>query len=99
VVLRKVEARDHLSVMGGITMSGQLYTLVRDEPFRNVHVIAFLFHLFRHLGSLLVMWDGSPIHRGEVDAFLANGGSPHIRVERLPPYAPDLNRRKLSGST
>lgn len=91
VVLRRVVARDHLSVMSGITMSGQLYTLVRDDAFTSAEVIGFLFHLFRHLGDLLVVWDGSPIHRGEVDAFLAAGGAPHIHVEQLPPYAPDLN--------
>jgi hypothetical protein len=53
VVLRRVVARDHLSVMSGITMSGQLYTLVRDDAFASAEVIGFLFRLFRHLGDLL----------------------------------------------
>jgi len=91
VVLPHIKTNDHLSVMSGITTAGQLYTLVRDESLNSVHTIAFLFHLFRHLGSLLVVWDGSPIHRGEVRTFLGAGGSPHIHVEQLPPYAPELN--------
>jgi len=40
---------------------------------------------------LLVVWDGSPIHRGQVRTYLANGGAQQIHVERLPAYAPDLN--------
>src|SRR5918992_3794531 len=40
---------------------------------------------------LLVIWDGSPIHTGEVRTFLAEGGAKQIHVEQLPPYAPDLN--------
>jgi len=40
---------------------------------------------------LLVIWDGSPIHKGEVRTFLAEGGAKQIHVEQLPAYAPDLN--------
>jgi transposase len=41
---------------------------------------------------LLVVWDGSPIHRSrEVRDFLAQGAARKIHLERLPPYAPDLN--------
>jgi len=40
---------------------------------------------------LLVIWDGSPIHRrGEVTDFVA-GTRGKIRLEALPGYAPDLN--------
>ena len=53
----------------------------------------FLKHLLAQLGrKLIVIWDGSPIHRGkEVTAYLAEGGAKQIHLERLPPYAPDLN--------
>ena len=92
-VLRCYETRDHLSVMSGITMTGQLYTLTRSEPLRSWESISFLFHLARCLGRrLLVIWDGSPIHRSsEVKTFLAQGGSGFVHLESLPPYAPDLN--------
>jgi hypothetical protein len=41
---------------------------------------------------LLVVWDGSPIHRRtELKEFLAEAAARKIHVEPLPPYAPDLN--------
>ena len=41
---------------------------------------------------LLVIWDGSPIHRSvEVRTFLADGAAKQIHLERLPASAPDLN--------
>jgi transposase len=55
--------------------------------------VEFLKHLIRHVGSrLLVIWDGSPIHRrAAVNDFLDSARGRGVRVERLPPYAPDLN--------
>lgn len=55
-------------------------------------MIEFLLHLGRLAGDrLLVIWDGSPIHRGaEVSEFVAETKGT-LRVERLPSYAPDLN--------
>jgi len=92
-VLRPFVTRDHLSVMSGITPHGQLFTLTRQRPLRSVERIAFLGHVRRMLGrKLLVMWDGSPIHRSnEVKSFLANGGAQFVQLEKLPAYAPDLN--------
>jgi transposase len=92
-VLPEWETRDHLSVMGGVTPAGKIYVLVRRESLNGLHTIEFLRHLIRHLGPrLLVIWDGSPIHRrAEVRAFLETAGGRGVRVERLPPYAPDLN--------
>lgn len=84
---------DHLSVMSGLTLTGQLSTLVRTEALTSVESVSFLKQMQRYLGPrLLAIWDGSPIHRGdEVKTFLAEGGAPAIHVEQLPPYAPDLN--------
>jgi transposase len=86
------QTRDHLSVMGGVTSQGKVYSLVRPTSLNGLHTIEFLVHLGR-LGAdrLLVIWDGSPIHRrAEVKAFIAEAGDA-IHVEPLPPYAPDLN--------
>ena len=86
------QTRDHLSVMGGVTPQGKMYSLVRPTSLNGLHTIEFLVHLGR-LGAdrLLVIWDGSPIHRrAEVTAFVAEAGDA-IHVEPLPPYAPDLN--------
>lgn len=91
--LRVFETRDHLSVMSAITSQGWLFTLVRDDSLTGVESVRFLKHLLAHLErKLLVIWDGSPIHRGqEVKAYLADGAAKHIHLERLPAYAPDLN--------
>jgi transposase len=92
-VLHEWQTRDHLSVMGGVTPTGKLYVLVRQESLNGLHTIEFLKHLIRHIGRrLLVIWDGSPIHRRvAVKEFLASDAGRGVRVERLPPYAPDLN--------
>ena len=91
-VLRAKLTRDHLSVMGGMTPVGRLYTLVRQEPLNGLHTVEFLAHLLRVAGGrLLVIWDGSPIHRrSEVTDFVASSRG-RVRVEVLPGYAPDLN--------
>jgi len=92
-ILRVFETRDHLSVMSAITAQGQLFTMVRDDSLTSMESVRFLKHLLTQLDrKLMVIWDGSPIHRSkEVKAYLAEGATKHIHLERLPPYAPDLN--------
>lgn len=91
--LKEWQTRDHLSVMGGITPGGKIYTLVRQHSLNGLHTVEFLVHLLREAGArLLVVWDGSPIHRRqEVKEFLARGAARQIHIEPLPFYAPDLN--------
>ena len=92
-VLCVFQTRDHLSVMSGITRRGGLFTLIRDYALTSTESALFLRHLLRHLqGKLLVIWDGSTIHRGdEVKAFLSNGGARRVHLEPFPAYAPELN--------
>jgi transposase len=92
-ILRVRQTRDHLSVMGGITPTGRISVLVRQESLNGLHAIEFLKHLIRHIGPrLLVIWDGSPIHRrAAVKEFLTSPVGRGVRIEHLPPYAPDLN--------
>jgi len=91
-VLPERLTRDHLSAMGGMTPEGQVYTLARQESLNGLHSITFLLHLLRVAGErLLVIWDGSPIHRrAEVQEFVADTHG-QVRLEPLPGYAPDLN--------
>src|SRR5215472_10792852 len=91
-VLSEWQTRDHLSVMGGLTPAGKVYTLVRPTSLNGLHTIEFLLHLGRLAGDrLLVIWDGSPIYRrAEVNEFVAETKGA-VCVERLPAYAPDLN--------
>lgn len=91
-VLREKQTRDHLSVMGGMTPQGKVYTLARQESLNGLHCVEFLRHLLRVAGPrLLVIWDGSPIHRrAEVKEFVSDARG-KVWLEALPGYAPDLN--------
>ena len=73
-VLRAPLSRDHLSVISGITAHGWLHARVQDRPFRGVDAARFLQQLTTHISvRLLVIWDGSPIHRRQaIKAFLAS---------------------------
>jgi transposase len=92
-VIRKKLTRDHLSVMAGLTPAGKLYTLVRRVALSSAESVVFLKHLLLQIKKkLLVVWDGSPIHRwGEVREYMANEGAKRIHLEALPGYAPDLS--------
>ena len=92
-VLRVPLTRDQLSVIGAMTPDGRVLLHVQSQAYRSAHVVRFLRHLLRHIpGTVLVIWDGSPIHRSRtIKAFLASGGAARMQLERLPGYAPDLN--------
>ena len=92
-VVDKKLTRDHLSVMAGLTPAGKLYTLVRRKPLSSPESVVFLKHLLvQTKKKLLVVWDGSPIHRwGEVREYMEEEGAKRIHLEALPGYAPDLS--------
>jgi transposase len=91
-ILYETLSRDHRSLIGAITPTGQLSTHGQDRAFTSADVVGFLKHVHRQIGTkLLVVWDGAPIHYGEVKTFLAQGAATDIHIARLPGYAPDLN--------
>ncbi len=92
-VVYEWQTRDHLSVMAGLTRRGRVYTLVREESLGAAASAGFLARLLRRSRrKLLVIWDGSPIHRGrEVRELLAGGAARRLHLEALPCYAPELN--------
>jgi transposase len=93
-ILKEHLSRDHLSAMSAITLDeGKLYMIEQERAFKGKDVVRFLKHLMHQIpGKLLVIWDGSPIHRGEaVKDFLARGAASRLQLEQLPSYAPDLN--------
>lgn len=92
-VLRVPLTRDHLSAISAITPAGQILMQVQEHSLRGPDVVRFLQHLLRHIrGKLLVIWDGSPIHRAQVvKDFLAQGAAQRLHLEPLPAYAPELN--------
>lgn len=91
--LRVPQTRDHLSALGGITPEGRLFTRVQTRAIHSGDCVALLQRLRWQLGpKLLVIWDGSPIHRSdEVAGYVADSAAGIIQIERLPGYAPDLN--------
>jgi transposase len=92
-ILRAPCSRTHLSVISAITPLGRLLMQVHEQSICGAQVVAFVRHLLRHIpGKLLIIWDGARIHRcNAVKEFLAAGGAARVHLERLPPYAPDLN--------
>jgi len=92
-MLRVPLTRDHLSVIGALTEHGRLLLRMQRWAYRSQAVVRFLRHLLQHIpGNILVMWDGSPIHRSHlIKDFLSSDTAKRLQVERLPRYAPDLN--------
>ena len=92
-ILKEDLTRDHLSAMSAITLEGKLYMLEQERPFKAEDTVRFLKHLMHQIpGKLLVVWDGSPIHRGRaVKKFRASGAASRLKLEQLPGYAPELN--------
>lgn len=79
--------------MSGITPHGWLFTMTSYEALKGTDSVQFLKHLLSQTNrKLLVIWDGSRIHRNEeVKSFLSDGAAKQIHLERLPAYAPELN--------
>jgi transposase len=92
-ILREWWTRDHLSAISAISPEGKLYFHSQDHSLNSDDVVAFLEHLLREMpGQMVIIWDGSPIHRRRtVQEFLSQGASQRLHLERLPAYAPELN--------
>ena len=85
-VVDEWQTRAHLSIMGALTTSGQVYTLVRQTSLTGIETEEFLEHLGRQIkGPVLLIWDRWPIHRrANVKEYLATVGREGLRVEELP---------------
>jgi transposase len=92
-ILQEQLSSDHLSVISGISLEGKLLMMEQERAFKGEDVVRFLRHALREIpGKLLVIWDGSPIHRGQaVKDSLASGAASRLKLEQLPGYAPDLD--------
>jgi len=91
--LRVKLSKEHLSAISGVTLDGRLFLQVREQTYNSHAVVGFLRVLLRKIhGKILLIWDGSPIHRGQpVKDFLQRGAARRLHLEQLPGYAPDLN--------
>lgn len=92
-ILKEYLSYDHLSVIGAVTPAGRLFLKTYPHSITSREVIVFLKQLLRLIpGLLVVIWDGSPIHRSKaIKEYLSYGAAKRIRLEQLPGYAPELN--------
>lgn len=92
-LLQVLLTHDHLAAISGITPDGRLFMQTQERAYHSDDVVRFLRVLLRKLrGKLLVIWDGSPIHRGQpVKDFLRTSAARRLQLEQLPGYAPELN--------
>ena len=89
--------RKKVSVIGAVTVSpsarrlGLYFATLPDGFFTAEAVVVFLRDLLKQLrGNVVVVWDGGPHHKGPVVRAFRKRNR-RLRLERLPPYAPDLN--------
>ena len=92
-ILVPPKSYQHLSVISGITQSGQLITHMQERAYRGPTIVGFLRHVLNQIsGKLLVLWDGARIHRcAAVRDFLATLSDGRLHLDRLPAYVPELN--------
>jgi transposase len=89
--------REKVSITAAMTISPKrrhlgLYWRTFPRDYVNAQRSAdFLCYLLRHLrGKVIVVWDGGPMHKGDPIRKVLHD-YPRLHLERLPPYAPDLN--------
>jgi transposase len=97
ILKTKAAHREKVSITAALTISPKrqrlgLYWRTYPRSFVNAQRAAdFLRYLLQHLrGKVIVVWDGGPMHKGEPIREVLRDFS-RLRLERLPPYAPDLN--------
>jgi transposase len=84
---------EHLSVIGAVTLDGEIFSWIYEHSIKGPDVVRFLKHLLVQLpGRILVVWDNLKAHMSQpVKDFLAQGGTKRLTLQALPAYAPELN--------
>ncbi len=97
ILKTKAAHRDKVSITAALTISPRrhrlgLYWRTYPQSFVNAERAAdCLRALMRRLrGAVIVVWDGGPMHKGKPIQELLHD-FPRLSLERLPPYAPELN--------
>lgn len=92
-VLGAPYTRRHLSVIGGLTMGGNLYTQVHASSIGAHGAVMFLRHvLMVRPEPLLVIWDGAKGHKSrELEEFRRMDTIGRLSIEYFPPYSPEVD--------
>jgi transposase len=97
ILKTQAKGREKVSVTAALTISPRrgrlgLYWRTYPRSFVNAQRSAdFLRYLLGRLrGAVTVIWDGGPMHKGEPIRQVCCD-YPRLQLERLPPYAPELN--------
>ena len=85
--------RDHLSVIGGLTLEGRLYMHVHQSSIGALQAVQFVRHLLMHIPArILLLWDRARIHGGaDLDEFCRLDTIGRLTIEHFPPYAPEVD--------
>ena len=91
-MLRGPLTREHRSAIGALSSDGRRFLQTQSGASHRTEVVGFLRVLVRTIaGTLLIIWEGAPSHRGHPSKdFLARGAAKRIHWEHLPGDAPDL---------
>jgi len=86
-----VSKRRELSTVIALTLSGEIYKRHVEHAIGATDILIALKHFQRYIsGPMIMIWDRINAHRAViVQDYVAP--HPDIKVEWLPPYAPDLN--------
>jgi putative transposase len=92
-VLSGPARRDHLSVIGGLTLEGSLYIQVHQSSIGMEGAVRFVRHLLMHIpGKILLLWDSATIHKSkDLEEFRKLDTIGRLMVEYFPPYAPEVD--------
>lgn len=98
LVVHRTRHHRRVSAIAAVTISprrrhlGWYLALHRDGAIRQEQVLTFLVDLHRHLRSpVIVIWDNLNSHKSRRVREFADGSNWLVALERLPPYAPELN--------
>ena len=89
--LKRLSRRKAFQSAVALSLRGKIYKRHFRRTINGECVVAALEHVRRQVGGgFILVWDRSRPHRSRVvTAYLA--AHPEIKVEWLPPYAPELN--------
>lgn len=95
-IVRHHQLRHRISAISGVSVSPKqkrlgLYFSLHEKNIQQAEVCHFLRHLLKHLrGEVIVVWDNSRTHKGDMIRNICRRYK-RLRLEPLPPYAPELN--------